>query len=83
MKEALYYEKTHGKKVHCQLCPYECRISPDGKGVCGVRQNIDGVLYSLIYGKTTGIALDPIEKKPLYLFHPGEYILSLGTREPM
>ena len=80
MKEALYYEKIHGKRVHCHLCPYECLIPPDGKGACGVRQNVDGILYSLIYGKTTGLALDPIEKKPLYRFFPGEHILSLGTR---
>ena len=55
-------------------------IGPGGKGACGVRQNIEGILYSLVYGKTTGISLDPIEKKPLYRFHPGEHILSLGTR---
>ncbi len=80
MKEALYYEKISGKIVHCRLCPYECRIPPGGRGACGVRQNVDGILYSLIYGKTTGISLDPIEKKPLYRYHPGEEILSLGTR---
>ena len=80
MHEALYYEKTSGSRVHCHLCPYECLIPPGGWGACGVRQNVDGILYSLVYGKTTGIALDPIEKKPLYHYHPGEYILSLGTR---
>jgi len=80
VKEALYYEEIHGRKVHCHLCPYECMIGPGGKGACGVRQNIEGILYSLVYGKTTGISLDPIEKKPLYRFHPGEHILSLGTR---
>ncbi|MCX5666461.1 MAG: radical SAM protein [Candidatus Omnitrophica bacterium] len=80
MKEALYYEKSGSKKVRCRLCPYECTIPPGGKGACGIRQNVDGILYSLIYGKTTGISLDPIEKKPLYHYHPGEEILSLGTR---
>ncbi len=80
MREALYYEKMDGKRVHCHLCPYECHIPPGGKGACTVRLNKDGVLYSLVYGKTTSIALDPIEKKPLYRYHPGEYILSLGTR---
>jgi pyruvate formate lyase activating enzyme len=80
MKEALYYEKIHSKIVHCRLCPYECQIPSDGRGACGVRQNKDGILYSLVYGKTTGISLDPIEKKPLYHFHPGERILSLGSR---
>ena len=80
MKEALYYEKIHGNRVQCHLCPYECSIPPGGKGACGVRQNKAGILYSLVYGKTTGLSLDPIEKKPLYRYHPGEYILSLGTR---
>ena len=80
MKESRYYEKSPGDRVHCHLCPYECRIPSGGKGACGVRKNIDGILYSLVYGKTTGMALDPVEKKPLYRFHPGEYILSLGTR---
>ena len=80
MIEALYYENMPGKRVHCHLCPYECRIPPDGRGACGVRQNKDGILYSLVYGKTTGLSLDPIEKKPLYRYHPGEQILSLGTR---
>lgn len=80
MREALYYEKTGNKKVRCRLCPYECAISDNARGACGVRLNKGGVLYTLVYGKTTGIALDPIEKKPLYHYHPGEYILSLGTR---
>ncbi len=80
MREALYYEKTGSEKVRCHLCPYECIIPPGGKGACGIRRNVDGILYSLIYGKTTGLSLDPIEKKPLYHYHPGEEILSLGTR---
>lgn len=80
MKEALYYEKLDGKRVRCHLCPYECFIPDQSRGACGVRLNKDGTLYTLVYGKTTGISLDPIEKKPLYHYHPGEYILSLGTR---
>jgi len=78
--EALYYEKLDKKKVKCHLCPYECMIADEGRGACGVRTNKDGILYSEVYGKTTGIALDPIEKKPLYHYHPGEYILSVGTK---
>ncbi len=80
MHEALYYEKVSGARVRCHLCPYECQIPSGGKGACGVRKNVNGILYSLIYGKTSGLALDPIEKKPLYRYHPGEEILSLGTR---
>ncbi len=80
MKEALYYEKISKDKVHCHLCPYECVISDGRKGVCGVRINKSGTLFSEVYGKTTGIALDPIEKKPLYHYHRGEHILSIGTK---
>ena len=80
MKEALYYEKLADKKVHCHLCPNECVISDGKRGSCGVRINEGGALYSEVYGKTTSIALDPIEKKPLYHYHPGQYILSLGTK---
>jgi len=80
MHEALYYEKIAGNRTHCHLCPYECQIPPGGLGACGVRQNKDGTLYTLVYGKASSIALDPIEKKPLYRYHPGEHILSLGTR---
>lgn len=80
MKEALFYEKKDNQAVHCQLCPHSCLIKDGGVGICGVRQNQKGKLYSLIYGQITSMALDPIEKKPLYHFHPGEHILSIGTK---
>ncbi len=79
MREALWYEKLKDGGVHCHLCPYNCIIAGDKAGVCAVRKNINGILYSLIYNKTTSVALDPIEKKPLYHYHPGEFILSLGA----
>jgi pyruvate formate lyase activating enzyme len=79
LKEALYWEKTDGS-VHCLLCPHDCKIVNGITGVCGVRQNIDGKLYTLVYGETTSASLDPIEKKPLYHYHPGEFIFSLGTK---
>lgn len=78
-KEALYYEKLQDKKVQCHLCPWECVISPDKVGVCNVRKNEEGTLYSLIYGVVSSIAMDPIEKKPLYSFYPGTEVLSVGT----
>ncbi len=65
--------------MHCHLCPHNCVISPGREGVCRARKNIDGVLYSMNYGKLTSLALDPIEKKPLYRFYPGSLILSAGT----
>ena len=76
---AMYYEKIENNKIHCYLCPHNCHIAPGKVGTCRVRKNIDGELYSLNYGKVTSIALDPIEKKPLYHFHPGNIILSVGT----
>lgn len=78
-KEALFYDKIDDRGVHCYLCPHHCRIPPDGRGICGVRKNIDGVLYSLNYGEISSIAVDPIEKKPLNRFYPGSWILSVGS----
>lgn len=78
-KEALFYDKIDDRGVHCYLCPQHCRIPPDGRGICGVRKNIDGVLYSLNYGEISSIAVDPIEKKPLNRFYPGSWILSVGS----
>ncbi len=80
MKEALYYEKLEKGRVRCSLCPTECVITDGRRGACWVRVNNGGVLYSEVYGKATSVALDPIEKKPLYHYHPGEYIFSVGTK---
>ncbi|ABN52399.1 Radical SAM domain protein [Acetivibrio thermocellus ATCC 27405] len=78
-KPAMFYDKGEDLKVHCRLCPHNCTISPGNLGVCRARKNIDGDLYSLNYGKISSIALDPIEKKPLYRFKSGSKILSIGT----
>jgi len=78
-KEAMFYEKLENKRVHCYLCPHNCSIPSDGRGLCGVRKNIDGILYSLNYGEISSIGVDPIEKKPLNRFHPGSFILSVGS----
>ncbi len=77
-KQAMYY-KRNNMKVQCFLCPHNCVITPGKHGTCRVRKNIDGELYSMNYGRVTSIALDPIEKKPLYRFYPGKLILSVGT----
>src|SRR4051794_26949052 len=79
LKEALHYEKLEGQKVICRLCPHECAIAPGNYGICRVRNNIEGTLYTHNYGKISAVAMDPMEKKPLYHFFPGKYILSLGT----
>ncbi len=79
MREADYYEKLEGGKVHCLLCPQDCRIPPGKVGFCRVRKNEDGVLYATKYGRCASYAMDPIEKKPLYHFYPGTYIFSLAA----
>ncbi len=79
MEEALYYDKSQDGGVRCRLCPQLCRIKEGAKGFCGVRTNQGGSLYTLNYGRVASLALDPVEKKPLYHFHPGEMILSAGT----
>lgn len=79
MKEAMFWEEKESDKVHCYLCPHNCLIKDGEKGLCNVRQNQGGVLYSNIYGKAASLSVDPIEKKPLYHFHPGTKVLSYGT----
>ncbi|MCD6557614.1 MAG: AmmeMemoRadiSam system radical SAM enzyme [Candidatus Aenigmarchaeota archaeon] len=79
MHKAMFWTKKSGKIVQCHLCPRECVIGDGKRGFCGVRQNFDGVLYSLVYAKPVSIALDPIEKKPLFHFLPGTQTLSIAT----
>lgn len=78
-KEARFYAALEKDRVRCELCPHRCALAPGEKGECRVRLNEGGKLYSLNYGRVTSAAMDPIEKKPLYHFHPGSGILSLGT----
>ena len=78
LREALFYSK-HEKGLLCSLCPKGCLIPENGTGFCRTRHNIGGTLYAANYGACTSYALDPIEKKPLYHFYPGSYILSIGT----
>ncbi len=65
--------------VKCALCPHECLLKNGKVGLCGVRKNDNGVLYSLNYSAVTSAAVDPVEKKPLYHFYPGGKIFSIGT----
>lgn len=74
--KAKFWDKEKGQ---CLLCPHACYIQPGRTGVCSGRTNIDGQLVISNYGEITSIGLDPIEKKPLYHFHPGRQILSVGT----
>ncbi len=79
-REAAFYEKQGSGSVRCLLCPHQCVINEGKHGICGARKNSGGVLVSEIYGRCTAMAMDPIEKKPLYHFHPGTAILSIGTK---
>lgn len=79
IKEAMFYKKNSNNNVTCELCPHECQISNGNMGICRVRKNIDGKLLAASYGQVSSLALDPIEKKPLYNFYPGNMILSLGS----
>lgn len=79
MIEAIFYKKIDDNKVICQVCNHFCVIKNGQRGLCGVRENIDGVLYALDYGKTIAVAIDPIEKKPLYHYLMNTKIYSFAT----
>ena len=79
VKEASFYEKREGKKVACFLCRHHCLIPEGKRGICGVRENHGGALYTRVYGNPCAWHVDPIEKKPLYHFFPGSKAFSLAT----
>ncbi len=79
MEQALFCEKLENNKARCRLCPHECVLTAGATGLCRSRKNEGGQICSLNYARVASIALDPIEKKPLYHFHPGSLILSVGT----
>lgn len=79
MKEAYLYKQLKDHHVRCLNCHHYCHLEPGQKGICGVRQNIDGRLYSLNFGQIVALNIDPIEKKPLFHFLPGSLSLSLAA----
>lgn len=79
MREARFYDRLEDHKVHCHLCAHECKIDPGKRGICQVRENREGTLYSLVYGRVVAENLDPIEKKPLFHFLPGSRSYSIST----
>lgn len=79
MKEASFYEKKDDKNVQCHLCRHNCLVTDGGRGICGVRENMGGTLYSLVYGLPCASHVDPIEKKPLFHFYPGSRAFSIAT----
>ncbi len=78
-KEALYYEKLENMDIRCKLCPKECEIGDKERGWCGVRENQEGIYYTLVYGNPCAYNLDPIEKKPFFHYLPGTTALSIAT----
>ncbi len=79
LKEAMLYEKLDSNLVHCYLCSHHCKIGDGKLGICRVRKNINGTLFSLSYGKLIACNVDPIEKKPIFHLLPGSSSLSIAT----
>ncbi|MDI6792233.1 MAG: AmmeMemoRadiSam system radical SAM enzyme [bacterium] len=78
-KEAMLYEKLEDNQVRCNLCAHRCKICEGSLGICQVRQNRGGRLYSLVYGKPVALNIDPIEKKPIFHLYPGSTSFSIAT----
>jgi len=79
MQEALFYDQEKELNVLCRLCHHNCHIKEGRRGICGVRENRQGKLYSLVYGRLVSENIDPIEKKPLFHFLPGSKSYSIST----
>jgi pyruvate formate lyase activating enzyme len=77
--EARYYVKLPDREIECRLCPRNCRLGDKERGYCGVRENIGGTYYTLVYGKACSLNADPVEKKPFFHVLPGTSALSLAT----
>ena len=77
--EAKFYKKHADREIECTLCPRFCKLGDKERGYCGVRENIGGTYYTLVYGKACSIHVDPIEKKPLFHFLPSSSALSIAT----
>jgi pyruvate formate lyase activating enzyme len=76
---ARWWRTLSDGRIHCYLCPRQCHIGEGQHGFCFIRENVGGELVQLGYGRPAALAVDPIEKKPLFHFHPGSRVLSLGT----
>lgn len=71
--------RIYDRYIECRLCPHYCKIAPQKRGICGARKNTGDKIELITYGVISGHSLDPVEKKPLYHFFPGNYILSVGS----
>jgi pyruvate formate lyase activating enzyme len=78
MHQAMLYQSLPQSRVQCNICQWRCRIGPGKSGVCRMYHNTNGVLYSMNYAQASSVAVDPIEKKPLFHFFPGSLAFSIG-----
>jgi pyruvate formate lyase activating enzyme len=76
---ARHWHRLPDGRVQCDVCPRDCQLRDGQRGLCFVRQNVDGALVLTTWGRSSGFCVDPIEKKPLYHFFPGSSVLSFGT----
>jgi pyruvate formate lyase activating enzyme len=79
MHEALLSQKLDNLQVRCNVCRWRCVMAPEKSGVCRMYKNIDGTLFNMNYALASSVAIDPIEKKPLFHFYPGTQVFSLGS----
>jgi len=82
LHEAMFYRRIEGDEsttIQCFLCSHRCKIKEGHRGICRVRENREGILYSLVYGRLISENIDPIEKKPLFHLLPGSYSYSIST----
>lgn len=79
MKKIARFWERKGDDIICRLCPHNCIIKNEKRGICGVRENQNGKLYTLVYASCSSANVDPIEKKPLFHFHPGSMVYSIST----
>ena len=77
--EGYFYKKSNNNKVVCGICPNRCVLAPGDRSICRSKVNMDGTLYSLVYGNPCSVNIDPIEKKPLYHFKPRSKVFSIAT----
>lgn len=79
IREAMLYEKLPEDRVQCSVCAHRCKINSGRRGLCGVRENKDGTLYSMVYGTLIAENVDPIEKKPFFHVYPASLSYSIAT----
>ena len=78
-RKASYFTRLDRLRVRCDLCPFDCEIDNGERGRCGVRENVDGTLWTVAFGNPCAVQIDPVEKKPFYHVLPGTKTLSLAT----